>query len=208
MKLKGRKKLFAPQILSRGKAYYEEGAVDSLKIENDEITAEVYGTELYEVTIWLDGNEVEDMDCTCPYAEDGSACKHEAAVLFALESRSDALPAQTAEVSESQVTLRKAVERLSESAAKAMLLDAALLNQELREKIIRQVTGSIPSDQINRWMREIPQITARYSDYGYIDYDNAYYYTVELATSLWRYVKLLEVIFSDFVFFNVVSSNL
>ena len=50
------------------------------------ISATVSGTELYEVEIFLDHDEVYDMDCDCPYAEDGNYCKHMAAVLYELEN--------------------------------------------------------------------------------------------------------------------------
>ena len=194
MKINNWKTLFAPQILARGKAYYEEGTVESLDIEDDEITAEVYGSELYEVTVWLDGNEVEDMDCTCPYAEDGSACKHEAAVLFELEEEgypdrpANSVPGKDTE----SVSLADAVAHLSASAAKELLLEEARGNQELRERIIRRVTGAIPADQVRRWMKEISRIIASYSDrYGYIDYESAYDCTCELSVLIEEKVPLL-----------------
>lgn len=194
MKIQNWKKLFAPQILSRGKACYEEGAVESLEIEDDEITATVYGSDLYEVTLWLDRNEVEDMDCTCPYAEDGSACKHEAAVLFSLEEASvpEQLSSSTPGKGRKQVSLADAIAQLSDTSAKALLLEEASHNQELRERIIRQATGAIPSDQVRRWMTEIPKISARYSDrYGYIDYHNSYACICELSSLMEEKVPLL-----------------
>ena len=33
----------------------------------------------------MNDREIEEMECTCPYAEDGNYCKHMAAVLYAAE---------------------------------------------------------------------------------------------------------------------------
>ena len=64
------KNLFRKTILDRGYGYYLEGAVEDISRENDVISATVSGTELYEVEIFLDHDEVYDMDCDCPYAEE------------------------------------------------------------------------------------------------------------------------------------------
>ncbi len=79
------KNLFRKTILDRGYGYYLEGAVEDISWEDDVISATVSGTDLYEVEIFLDHDEVYDMDCDCPYAEDGNYCKHMAAVLYELE---------------------------------------------------------------------------------------------------------------------------
>ena len=52
---------------------------------DDEIIAQVEGTDVYDVRIVLDGEDVIDMYCSCPYARDGHNCKHMAAVLFKFE---------------------------------------------------------------------------------------------------------------------------
>lgn len=67
---------FSSKIYKRGERYYEEGDVSDLKCTEKQITADVYGSDIYEVTIDLDDGRVEEMDCTCPYAEKGEYCKH------------------------------------------------------------------------------------------------------------------------------------
>lgn len=76
------KKLFARHILERGYDYYCEDAVENLEVLDDEIRADVIGTEDYEVEISLSNGEVTDMYCSCPYAASGNNCKHMAAVLY------------------------------------------------------------------------------------------------------------------------------
>ena len=76
---------FESAILDRGWGYYEEGRVVSLKWMGDKVSAVVQGTTDYDVEITFDGDTIIDLDCDCPYAVDGSLCKHMAAVLYALE---------------------------------------------------------------------------------------------------------------------------
>lgn len=82
MKLKAWKKLFLPHILERGEDYYLNGAVEDLDWDGETLSATVLGTDEYDVEIWISDGRVEDFYCSCPYAEDGTPCKHMAAVLF------------------------------------------------------------------------------------------------------------------------------
>ena len=84
--MKSWKDWFQPHILERGRAYFDEGRVSDLEYAADGYTALVTGTEEYAVEILTEKDSVEDMICDCPYAEDGNACKHMAAVLFAIDA--------------------------------------------------------------------------------------------------------------------------
>lgn len=75
-------KLFQKIILERGYEYYCEGLVENLDFDGEILTADVYGTLDYEVEIYFDGEEIQRMLCNCPYASDGTPCKHMAAVLY------------------------------------------------------------------------------------------------------------------------------
>ena len=82
--------LFAPWILERGKLYFESGAVLSIDKTKDGYKAVVEGSEDYNVSIDVDEcGEFIDADCDCPYSEAGNYCKHEAAVLYAIENEFD-----------------------------------------------------------------------------------------------------------------------
>ena len=79
------KYLFSPQVLSRGEDYYFADQVRNLDRTDYGYSAEVRGENAYEVDIYMNDGELDEMDCTCPYAAKGYNCKHMAAVLFALE---------------------------------------------------------------------------------------------------------------------------
>ena len=80
------KELFAPRILQRGLAYYREGAVEMLQRKGDVVNAVVLGRERYRVEIGLKGDEITDWSCDCPYASEGTPCKHMAAVFYGLDN--------------------------------------------------------------------------------------------------------------------------
>src|SRR5215471_5916892 len=73
---------------ARGQEYFREGAVSDVIRRGDRVTAEVEGSELYEVAVVLDDGEVDEAHCTCPYDWDGY-CKHVVAVLLKLVHVSD-----------------------------------------------------------------------------------------------------------------------
>ncbi|MDO4466289.1 MAG: UPF0158 family protein [Bacillota bacterium] len=73
---------FTRKILYRGLDYYQCSQVHNLKYDGYVLRADVEGSEVYEVKIFVDQQNIEDMHCTCPYAQEGHNCKHMAATLF------------------------------------------------------------------------------------------------------------------------------
>lgn len=94
-------------ILQRGKAYYEDGHIESLEeVENGAWTATVIGSEDYFVEIeFSKRGTVKDCQCDCPY--DGDLCKHVVAVLYAIRDE------QTIKLNEKQKTSTKRKTKLS-----------------------------------------------------------------------------------------------
>ena len=84
--------LFKCSTEKRGVDYYRRGPVSDFVFTEEKITAKVHGTNDYSVTIYLDGGEIEDMECTCPDAGAGHCCKHMAAVLVAYDSEIEHWP--------------------------------------------------------------------------------------------------------------------
>jgi len=83
---------FAPWILERGYDYFLDGHVAKIEKVDDRYTATVSGSEDYTVEIYCSSDPFDDefyMDCSCPYADGGSNCKHMAAVLYAIEGSED-----------------------------------------------------------------------------------------------------------------------
>lgn len=92
------KYLFPAKILERGREYCRYGAVEDVHRTEEGFEATVSGTDVYEVSIVMKDNQVTDMECTCPHAEEGNHCKHMAAVLYAIENGDAGMdPAASAE---------------------------------------------------------------------------------------------------------------
>lgn len=78
-------KYFTTTIWERGKKYQRDGFVDDLKKVGNKYTAVVYGSNRYRVTITIENGIVKRMGCNCPYAAEGKACKHMAAVCMEID---------------------------------------------------------------------------------------------------------------------------
>ena len=63
----------------RGKDYFNQGLVKSLRSLSGVVTAKVQGTETYQVRIEAAEDGLK-FDCNCPLGENGTVCKHCAAV--------------------------------------------------------------------------------------------------------------------------------
>lgn len=79
------KYLFSSVILQRGKLYYERGRVQGITQNGKHFEAEVVGSMTYHVEAALQNGRMPILSCECPYAENGSYCKHMAALMYAVE---------------------------------------------------------------------------------------------------------------------------
>ncbi|WP_298980938.1 SWIM zinc finger domain-containing protein, partial [uncultured Caldilinea sp.] len=89
--------LSTDQSFTRGRRYYQSGAVRRLTLRSNLLTAEVAGSdyEPYQVRVALtEAGQIADAICTCPY-DWGGFCKHIVAVLLAAlhEARIEVRPA-------------------------------------------------------------------------------------------------------------------
>lgn len=165
------KELFAPRILQRGLAYYREGAVEMLQREGDVVNAVVLGRERYRVEIGLKGDEITDWSCDCPYASEGTPCKHMAAVFYGLD---DADRKEAPGPREGQRSIRALIEGMDPEQAQALLLRLAERDTTVAEQI-RSATEPPSKQQVQRWKRQIARLLRRAAEgHGYIEYDRAW----------------------------------
>ena len=181
---------FASRILQRGENYYYDGAVRAMKWNGREITATVEGTEDYKVRITVSDGIVGRMSCTCLYAEEDN-CKHMAAVLF--EASGDDFPGENGEYErDSEMPLEEAVQALSASDAKILLLRWARQYPDIAEQIRVKATGGVSKEQVRKWMEEVSKLTEEYSGRDhFIEYGEASAYTDEMVKLLSEKVELL-----------------
>lgn len=206
IKKKGWEKFFAPQILSRGFEYYKTGLVLNAEfVEADNLLcANICGTEEYNVSVYFNDNreEIVEMYCDCPYAEDGKNCKHMAALLYAFD---DGLKLKTEKIcfENTYVPIKSIIDSLSEEEAKEYLLEAALKNKSLSYNLflIKSSTDVI-KEQIKYWKYEVKNIIYNaVGIYDYIEYEEAFEMFQELIEYLdMRMDTLLKKELFDYAF--------
>ena len=146
--------IFEDAILARGRAYWKDGAVHDLEADDKTITALVDGTEEYEVEIDLDDDSVQDLSCTCPYAEDGAPCKHMAAVLYAWE---DSRPAKTGSTRNKQTPVQDLVAHADEGTVRSFLLKVLEKDKRLTERF-RLIAEPARGDDIRQQKKDIDRM--------------------------------------------------
>lgn len=81
----------------RGQQYFEEGAVQHIEYDGQEINARVKGSYYipYAVHVSFNPGGITDVECTCPYHE-GTWCKHIVATLLTvLQQRGEGTPTRS-----------------------------------------------------------------------------------------------------------------
>jgi hypothetical protein len=76
--------LAGPAVYGRGVGYFRQGRVEPQAGGDRRLRATVRGSVPYTVELWVDGGQ-PGWSCTCPYAEEGSLCKHGVAVALLLD---------------------------------------------------------------------------------------------------------------------------
>ena len=164
--------LFQDHILARGEMYYYDGAVLELHKTEHGYRAVVEGTEDYEVEIEIEEGEVCEMYCSCPYAEDGSHCKHMAAVLYEIEEQDESgLLSEDACLEQQEKELEELIEKLPERELRAFVKKLAGQDSGIRSMLLTRYAVEIDEKQMNRLKQGVDRLVWEYSDgNGFIDY--------------------------------------
>ena len=166
------KNKFRKIILERGEDYYYGGLVCDLQKEDYGYSAVVKGSEDYDVDIYIEDDEVSDMDCDCPYAGDGHNCKHMAAVLFAIEDNGESLS------KESTQSIDEILEVMSEDDLRKELSEIVKNEPNIRNRIFNSYRSSyFDSGDVYRFRKNLEGLTYEYEDHhGFIDWRNGFDY--------------------------------
>lgn len=163
-------KAFMPLILERGRKYCQDGEVRNLQLDGNTYISSVLGTDIYEIEISMGENGIEEMHCTCPYAQRDS-CKHMAAVLFALESGTvpvEVLPPVKQPPAVSRVPMempwREAVDHLPEAVVRKELQKRAQWDNRLKERLAVLHLGKLPQGQLQNWKADLQEIAMGYTN--------------------------------------------
>ncbi len=150
--------LFEPHILQRGYDYWLDDQVLCLDVYSDHLEAEVYGTRIYTVTVFFKNGLITDMQCSCPYADDGQYCKHMAAVLFEWEGRRNDSADGILQSAEDRPR------RLQHAASTAQAMDPDACNSTIN-RIARKYHHNIYYIDLNDVFAFINEISHRITEY-------------------------------------------
>lgn len=171
---------FSKITLNRGYNYYLDGYVEDISITKNKIKAVVYGNHRYHVEIALNGDDVEDMSCDCPYAQDGFNCKHMAAVLFEWERR----------VTHPEIGHSEIIDDASDDDIRSFLLQLFNENPELVERF-KQFTST--DDSMDAMRSELFAIINQYQySYNYIDTDHTVPFCEDYEECIFKWIDLLK----------------
>ncbi|MBR1573080.1 MAG: SWIM zinc finger family protein [Lachnospiraceae bacterium] len=181
--------LFENHILKRGMMYCEDGKVIDFEVLENRIEAEVAGSDYYHVSIDLDGEDIIDMTCDCPYAAKGYNCKHMAAVLCEYEGYLAGNEDEEENAISPMYTLRQEVEalvdKIPEQDAKELLVHFLINDDGLKNRLQLKYDFKMTAQLMAELKKEIKSILYQYSGRGgFIDWNNAYSFCCDLGRFL------------------------
>ncbi|HLS34994.1 MAG TPA: SWIM zinc finger family protein [Bacillota bacterium] len=174
------KNLFQEHILARGIDYYHRNLVENVNNEGGQITGIVSGTRDYDVEIIKENEEIVNLSCTCPYAASGNSCKHMAAVLFYVEN-----DVSRFKMKDKEDSIKEFVEEVNIEVLKDFVVDLFLQNKRLFNRFKNIARKEVSPADLLRCKNHINDIFWDYVGYdGFIDYENAYNFTIDLIDVL------------------------
>lgn len=171
------KSVFPADILKRGRDYYRKHHIRDLAYDDEEAwSAQVDGSEVYDVEIIRQEDGTLDCSCTCPYAET-DLCKHMAAVLYAIEAdfpevigkkKSSGTKAKPTK----KDTLRRALEAASHEELVKMLLDWAEADRSMTDQLLLRLGAK--GDKAADYAAMVKAaLRVGKGEYGYVDRSGA-----------------------------------
>lgn len=158
-------------VLQKGKQYYQSGQVVSLEEASDGAwSAEVDGSETYQVEMTIKENEVVDYYCNCPY--DGGLCKHVVAVLFAL--REELKNAANSPVKDKGV-FEKLLQSVTHKDYQRFIRHQAERSKNFKTEFELFFADKDERIDVEKKYSELLQkLIRKYTDGGYVDYRSSF----------------------------------
>ena len=186
MTLKNFEDYIPSEILKRGYSYYKNYHIISLEEEDSGVwIAEVSGNDDYNVTIEIEGSDIINCDCDCPF--EGDICKHIAAVLFAI--RDETISSKTRHKEKSKKSKAKSIDEIFNKITKEELRDFITIhfaqNKSLKNSFFARFAEYIDDDEKSKYEIIVKNMVRASEDrYGFIEYRSANYLTGELMELL------------------------
>jgi hypothetical protein len=136
MKLQSLKQYVSDTIYQRGKEYYEDDLIENVEHEcPDKWSCEIEGSDIYDVEVELNGDEIINWNCDCPY-DYGDMCKHVVAFLLYINENRNEHPI-TIEISEktTDTTSSELLNNMNEKEMLKFMREYAKKNPEFNREL-------------------------------------------------------------------------
>lgn len=156
--------LISPITWARGMAYHREGRVEMAARAEVRVEATVRGSMPYKVELWLEGYH-PGWSCSCPFAEDGSFCKHAVAVAVSLGLNLDPLDDYREDDADS-ADIAGYVASLEHGRLVELVLEQTSSDRRLRHRLeVEAAAASGESLDIETWKARIDAAFEPYDDF-------------------------------------------
>ena len=133
------KNLFEPQIIYRGRDYFENGKVKSVYKDEgkEQYMSEVNGSNYnsYKVQILLDDENDPKFSCTCPCL---GTCKHEYATLMAIDEKEYSTIKLLPIPDEKKINIRDFINMIPENKLKEYIVNSFEYDNEIDEEDLKE----------------------------------------------------------------------
>ena len=138
MNLTDFEKFVEDKIVSRGFEYFKHNEVRKVeKVSENEFSAVVSGTNLYTVYVKLNGNEIVEYECDCPY-DFGNTCKHAVAIFYKLRAK---------DFTDSAEKLKAIFDNLHNDALRKFVTALLKKDRKFRNEFLREFDENFEEDE-------------------------------------------------------------
>lgn len=151
-------KLFKPHILERGYEYFRSHSIQNMEISSNRIRANVLGTEEYEVEILLSQDNITELYCSCPYAEEGKNCKHIAAVLYEWFDKKEKKDKKGSTLNKKKEEISNLLEKIDKQTINSFLSEVLMENEKLFLRFKNLLNENDTEEYLELYREEIEDI--------------------------------------------------
>lgn len=180
-------KLFKPHILERGYEYFRSHSIQNMEISSNRIRANVLGTEEYEVEILLSQDNITELYCSCPYAEEGKNCKHIAAVLYEWFDKKEKKDKKGSTLNKKKEEISNLLEKIDKQTINSFLSEVLMENEKLFLRFKNLLNENDTEEYLELYREEIEDIILEYTDEdNFINYYNVDSFVSELEDIIYK----------------------
>ena len=154
------KELFDEDRLDRGFQYYIENRVYNVIITEDSITSKVEGSRsnVYDVKINFNKNNIDSLYCTCPYSYADFNCKHMVATLYKLEEIRNNKISTIFKNYDDETLFRELIDTVDETQLRRFIYDKFKEDNQFKEEFINKFQEEFTPEDFDNYENMLENI--------------------------------------------------